>query len=66
MMCFLTAAIGYSYNEIQIDLNIRFRDQHYLFGVGLLVPTYRRENEQDKWGVTALSNIKWLCIFCTV
>ena len=34
MMCFWTAAIGYLLEEIQIDLNVRFRDQHYAFGVG--------------------------------
>ena len=27
MMCFWTAAIGYIPEEIQIDLNVRFRDQ---------------------------------------
>ena len=34
MMCFWTAAIGYLLEEIQIDLNVRFMDQHYAFGVG--------------------------------
>ena len=34
MMCFWTAAIGYLLEEIQIDLNVRFGDQHYAFGVG--------------------------------
>ena len=34
MMCFWTAAIGYLLKEIQIDHNVRFRDQHYAFGVG--------------------------------
>ena len=34
MMCFGTAAIGYLLEEIQIDLNVWFRDQHYTFGVG--------------------------------
>ena len=33
-MCFWTAAIGYLLEEIQIDLNVRFKDQHYAFGVG--------------------------------
>ena len=32
-MCFWTAAIGYLLEEIQIDLNVRFRDQYYAFGV---------------------------------
>ena len=34
MMCFWTAAIGYVLEEIQTDLNVRLRDQHYAFGVG--------------------------------
>ena len=34
MLCFWTAAIGYLLEEIQIDLNLRFMDQHYVFGVG--------------------------------
>ena len=34
MICFWTAAIGYSFAEILIDLNVRFRDQHYTFEVG--------------------------------
>ena len=34
MMCLWSAAIGYLLEEIQIDLNVRFRDQHYAFGVG--------------------------------
>ena len=33
-MCFWTAVIGYLLEEIQIDLNVWFRDQHYAFGVG--------------------------------
>ena len=40
MTCFWTAAIGYSLEEIQIDLNVIFRDQHSAFGVGKLVPKY--------------------------
>ena len=28
-----TAAIGYLLEEIQIDLNVTFRDQHYALGV---------------------------------
>ena len=31
MMCF---CIGYLLEEIQIELNVRFRDQHYAFRVG--------------------------------
>ena len=34
MMCIWTAAIGYSLEEIQIDLHVRFRDQHSAFGDG--------------------------------
>ena len=34
MMCFWTAAIGYLLEEIQIDLIVRFRDQHYALKVG--------------------------------
>ena len=34
MVYFWTAAIGYLLEEIQIGLNVRFRDQHYAFGVG--------------------------------
>ena len=34
MMCFWTAVIGYLPEESQIDLNVRFIDQHYVFGVG--------------------------------
>ena len=34
MMCFWSAAIGYLLEKIQIDLNVRFDDQHYAFGVG--------------------------------
>ena len=34
MMCFWTLAIGYLLEEIQIDLNVRFRDRHYAFEVG--------------------------------
>ena len=34
MMCLWSAAIGYLLEEIQIDLNVLFRDQHYAFGVG--------------------------------
>ena len=36
MMCFWTAAISYLLEEIQIELNVRFRDQHYAFGLGNL------------------------------
>ena len=32
MMCIWTAAIGYVLEEIQIDLNVRLRDQHYALG----------------------------------
>ena len=32
-MRFWTAAIGYLLEEIQIDLNVRFRDRYYAFGV---------------------------------
>ena len=34
MMCFGIAAIDYSLEAIQIDLNVRFRDQHFAFGLG--------------------------------
>ena len=34
MMCFWTAAIGHLHEEIQIDLNVRYRDQHCALGVG--------------------------------
>ena len=34
MKCFWNAAIGYLLEEIQIDLNVWFRDQHYAFGAG--------------------------------
>ena len=33
MMCLWTAAIGYLREEIQIYLNVRFRDRNYAFGV---------------------------------
>ena len=64
MMCFWTAVIGYSLEEIQIDLNIRFRDQHYIyaFRVGQFVPEYREESEQDQRGVTTFKSTKWLCL----
>ena len=60
MMCFWTAAIGYFLEEIQMDLNVRFRDQHYAFWVGKLVPKYREECEQDKGCVATLNSAKWL------
>ena len=59
MICFWIAAIGYLLGEFQIDLNVRFRDQHYAFGVGQVVPKhakYREESEQDKEGVTTLNS----------
>ena len=75
MMCFWTAAICYLLEEIQIELNVRFRDQHYAFWVGKLVPKYREESEQiqiqiqiqivywqDKVGVAALNSTKCLCL----
>ena len=34
MVCFWAAATGYLLEEIQIDLNVRFRDQHYSFAFG--------------------------------
>ena len=34
MACFWTIAIGYLLEEIQIDLIVICRDQHYAFGVG--------------------------------
>ena len=34
MTCFWSAAIGYLPEEMQIDLNVTFRDQHNAFGVG--------------------------------
>ena len=60
MMCFWTAAIGYFLEEIQMDLNVRLRDQHYAFWVGKLVPKYREECEQDKGCVATLNSAKWL------
>ena len=42
MMCFWTATIGYLLEEIQIGLNVRFRDQHYAFGLGNLSLTIER------------------------
>ena len=63
IMCFWTAAIGYLLEEIKINLNVRFRDQHYRFGVGWLGPKYRKESEQDKGGVTILNSTKWLWLW---
>ena len=34
MICFWTAAIDKLLEEIQIDINVRFRDQYYAFGGG--------------------------------
>ena len=34
MACFWTAAISYLIEKIRIDLNVTYRDQHYVFGVG--------------------------------
>ena len=34
MMSFWTVAVGYLFEEIQIDLNLRFTDQRYAFGIG--------------------------------
>ena len=34
MMWFWIAAIGYLFEEIQIDPNVRFREQHYASAVG--------------------------------
>ena len=33
MTYFWNAVIGYLLEEIEIDLNVKFRDQHYVFGV---------------------------------
>ena len=34
MTCFWTAAIGYLLDDIEIDLNVTYWDQHCAFGVG--------------------------------
>ena len=34
MTCLWTTAIGYLLEEIQIDLSVLFRGQHYASGVG--------------------------------
>ena len=34
MTCFRTLGIVYLLDEIQIDLNVTFKDKHYAFGVG--------------------------------
>ena len=34
MAYFWTAAISYLIEKIRIHLNVTFRDQHYVFGVG--------------------------------
>ena len=44
MMCLWSAAIGYLLAEIQIDLNVRFKDQHYALG-NLSLNMERRVNK---------------------
>ena len=41
MKCFWTTAIGHLHENIQIDFNVTFWDQHYAYGVGKFVPEYR-------------------------
>ena len=48
------------FEKIQMDLNVRFMDQHYAFWVGKLVPKYREESAQDKGCVATLNSAKWL------
>ena len=45
MMRFWTAAIVYLFEEIQIDLNVRLRDQHYVELGNLSLNIERRENK---------------------
>ena len=53
MVCFWTAAIGYLLEEIQTDLNVWFRDQHYMrLELGNLSLNIERKVNKIKWAWT--------------